>query len=148
MAIDAAPHRFTVRRVGWSEARDGLRSVRSVVFIVEQSIPVDMEWDEFDEASDHAIAENAAGTVVGCARLLPDGHIGRLAVLSAWRGRGVGSALLLQLVELARARGHARAILNSQTHAMPFYARHGFVAEGDEYLEAAIPHRTMTRTLR
>ena len=148
MAVDAGPYRFTVRRVDWPEARDGLRSVRRAVFIDEQSIPEDMEWDEFDEASDHAIAEDSAGTAVGCARLLPDGHIGRLAVLSAWRGRGVGSALLMQLVELARARGHARAILNSQAHAMPFYARHGFVAEGDEYLEAGIPHQTMTRTLR
>ncbi len=140
-------NRFTVRSVDWSESRDGLRSVRRAVFIDEQSIPEDMEWDEFDEISLHAIAEDAAGTAVGCARLLPDGHIGRLAVLSAWRGRGVGSALLLHLVELARARGHARAILNSQTHALPFYARHGFVVEGDEYLEAGIPHQTMTRTL-
>ena len=84
---------------------------------------------------------------IGCGRLLPDGHIGRLAVLPAWRGRDVGSALLGQLVDLARARGHARVILNSQTQAMPFYARHGFVAVGDEYLEAGIPHRTMTRCL-
>jgi predicted GNAT family N-acyltransferase len=70
-----------------------------------------------------------------------------MAVLAAWRGRGVGAALLLQLLELARVRGLSRAILNSQTHAMPFYARHGFVADGDEYLEAGIPHRTMTRGL-
>jgi len=106
-----------------------------------------MEWDEFDAVCRHAIAEDASGAAIGCGRLLPDGHVGRLAVLAAWRGRGVGAALLLQLLELARVRGLSRAILNSQTHAMPFYARHGFVADGDEYLEAGIPHRTMTRGL-
>jgi predicted GNAT family N-acyltransferase len=147
MAIDAGIGRFAVRSVDWSQAGDGLRSVRRAVFIDEQSIPEDMEWDEFDETSLHVIAEDAAGRAIGCARLLDDGHIGRLAVLSAWRGRGVGSALLLHLVALARTRGHARAILNSQAHALPFYTRHGFVAEGNEYLEGGIPHRTMTRSL-
>ena len=138
---------FTVRLVDWSEAAEGLRFVRRAVFIDEQAIPEDMEWDEFDAVCRHAIAEDATGAAVGCGRLLPDGHVGRLAVLSAWRGRGVGAALLRELVELARARGLPRAILNSQTHAMPFYARYGFVADGDEYLEAGIPHRTMTRAL-
>jgi len=147
MVVEENAHPFTVRLVDWSDAGDGLRSVRRAVFITEQSIPEEMEWDEFDAVSRHAIAEDAAGAAIGCGRLLPDGHIGRLAVLSAWRGRGVGAALLRHLVDLARARGHVRAILNAQTQAMPFYARHGFVAEGDEYLEAAIPHRTMARAL-
>jgi len=135
---------FTVRLVDWTEAVEGLRFVRRAVFIDEQAIPEDMEWDEYDAVCRHAIAEDAAGAAIGCGRLLPDAHIGRLAVLAAWRGRGVGAALLRELVELARVRGFSRAILNSQTHAMPFYARHGFVADGDEYLEAGIPHRTMT----
>jgi predicted GNAT family N-acyltransferase len=147
MVVEAKAHPFTVRLVDWSDAGEGLRSVRRAVFITEQSIPEEMEWDEFDAVSRHAIAEDAAGAAIGCGRLLPDGHIGRLAVLSTWRGRGVGAALLRHLVDLARARGHARAILNAQTQAMPFYAHHGFVAEGDEYLEAAIPHRTMARAL-
>ena len=147
MAVDADSNRFTVRLVDWSEAGEGLRAVRRAVFIDEQSIPEDMEWDEFDEVCRHAIAEDAAGTAIGCGRLLPDGHVGRLAVLAAWRGRGVGAALLGHLVDLARTRGHARAILNAQSQAMPFYARYGFVADGDEFLEAGIPHRTMARTL-
>jgi len=147
MVVEANAHPFTVRLVDWSDADDGLRFVRRAVFITEQSIPEEMEWDEFDAVSRHAIAEDAAGAAIGCGRLLPDGHIGRLAVLSTWRGRGVGAALLRHLVDLARARGHARAVLNAQTRAMPFYARHGFVAEGDEYLEATIPHRTMARAL-
>jgi predicted GNAT family N-acyltransferase len=138
---------FTVRLVDWSNASPGLSQVRRAVFIDEQSIPEDMEWDEFDAVCRHAIAEDAAGMAVGCGRLLSDGTIGRLAVLSAWRGQGVGSALLLSLVELARFRGHPQVRLNSQTQAMPFYERHGFAACGDEYMEAGIPHRAMSRNL-
>ena len=147
MAADTGRPAFTVRLVDWSEAGDGLRAVRRAVFIAEQAIPEDMEWDAFDATCPHAIAEDANGNAVGCGRLLPDGHIGRLAVLRDWRGRGVGAALLVHLMDMARSRGHARAILEAQTRAMPFYVRHGFAAAGDEYLEAGIPHRTMTRTL-
>jgi len=85
---------------------------------------------------------------IGCGRLLRDGHIGRMAVLRECRGRGVGAALLALLVALARERGNDRAILNAQTHALPFYARFGFMPEGLEFTEAGIPHRTMTLTLR
>ena len=147
MAADTERPAFTVRLVDWAEAGDGLRAVRRAVFIAEQAIPEDMEWDDFDAVCPHAIAEDANGKAVGCGRLLPDGHIGRLAVLRDWRGRGVGAALLVHLMDMARSRGHARAILEAQTRAMPFYVRHGFAAAGDEYLEAGIPHRTMTRTL-
>jgi predicted GNAT family N-acyltransferase len=151
MLVDASgilgSNPFTVRLVDWSEAIPGLRLVRRVVFIEEQSIPEDMEWDKFDAVCRHAIAEDAAGMAVGCGRLLSDGYIGRLAVLPAWRSRGVGSALLLSLVDLARARGHRQVRLNSQTQAMPFYGRHGFAVCGDDYMEAGIPHRTMSRNL-
>jgi predicted GNAT family N-acyltransferase len=147
MAADAALQHYTVRLVDWADAGDGLRAVRRAVFIEEQSIPEDMEWDEFDAICRHAIAEDATGTAIGCGRLLADGRIGRLAVLRDWRGAGVGAALLQRLMDLARSRGHARAILSAQTGAMPFYVRHGFVAEGQEYLDAGIPHRTMTRAL-
>ena len=147
MAADVPAQRFSIRLVDWSVARAELEFVRRAVFIVEQAIPEEMEWDDFDTVSRHALAVDASGAPVGCGRLLPDGHVGRLAVLAAWRGDGVGSALLDRLVVLAREQGHARAVLNAQTHAMPFYARHGFAAEGAEYLEAGIPHQTMTRTL-
>ena len=96
----------------------------------------------------HAVAEDPAGSPIGCGRLLPDGHVGRMAVLSDWRGHGVGAALLTRLIEVAHARGDQRVLLNSQTQAMPFYARYGFAPVGDEYMEAGIPHWTMARTLR
>jgi len=147
MADVSAQDRFAIRLVDWSGAGDALRAVRQAVFIVEQSIPEAMEWDADDAICRHALAEDASGTPVGCGRLLADGHIGRLAVLSAWRDRGVGSALLERLVDLARSLGHSRVILNAQTQAMPFYARHGFAAVGDEFMEAGIPHQAMARSL-
>ena len=147
MASDVPATAFAIRRVAWNDGKEGLRALRRAVFIVEQAIPEDLEWDEFDAVSPHALAEDASGNPVGCGRLLPDGHIGRLAVLSTWRRHGVGSALLLDLMALARTRGHVRVLLNSQTQAMPFYARHGFAAVGKEFMEAGIPHQTMARIL-
>ena len=147
MAADAERRGFTVRLVDWADDGDGLRAVRRAVFIEEQAIPEDMEWDRQDAVYSHVVAEDARGNPIGCGRLLPDGHIGRMAVLRDWRGRGVGAALLVHLMDLARSRGLERAILEAQTRAMPFYVRHGFAATGDEYLEAGIPHRRMTRTL-
>jgi predicted GNAT family N-acyltransferase len=138
---------FSIRRVGWSDAADDLRAVRRAVFIEEQAISEDLEWDDFDAACPHALAIDDRQSPVGCGRLLPNGYIGRLAVLSAWRGQGVGSALLRELMSLARTSGHTRVLLNAQTRAMPFYARHGFAAEGDEFFEAGIAHQTMARSL-
>jgi predicted GNAT family N-acyltransferase len=81
--------------------------------------------------------------VLGTGRLLPDGHIGRMAVLRQARGAGVGSALLRALMQAARARGDREVMLSAQTHALPFYERFGFVAEGEAYDDAGIPHRVM-----
>jgi predicted GNAT family N-acyltransferase len=81
---------------------------------------------------------------IGTGRLLPDGHIGRMAVLADWRGKGVGRALLERLLEEARLQSCALA-LHAQTHASGFYRRFGFVEEGPEFMEAGIPHRTMVR---
>ena len=138
---------FRVRLARWPDDADALRAIRRMVFVDEQNVPEALEWDGIDGECRHAIAEDAQGDAIGCARLLPDGHIGRMAVLATWRGRGVGSALLVALVDLARTLGHARVLLNAQTHALPFYARHGFAAFGDEYDDAGIPHRAMAKTL-
>lgn len=147
MAAESGEHPFAIRLVDWAGSGSALRDVRRTVFIVEQRIPENLEWDDADPVSRHALAVDTSGNAVACGRLLPDGHIGRLAVVSAWRKQGVGSALLERLVELARTLGHARVVLNAQTHAVPFYARHHFAVSGDEYLEAGIPHVTMEREL-
>jgi predicted GNAT family N-acyltransferase len=138
---------FAVRLADWSGDERSLRDIRQRVFMVEQGVTADLEWDGIDPHCRHALAEDGAGRPIGCARLLPDGHIGRVAVLADWRGRGVGDALLERMVALARELGHPRVMLNAQTHALAFYARHGFVAFGPEYDDAGIPHRAMMRSL-
>jgi predicted GNAT family N-acyltransferase len=137
------PFQFTVRRVSWNECGDFLRSIRNSVFIEEQNVPAELEWDGLDELCTHVIGETTQGEPIGTGRLLPDGHIGRMAVLKYWRGRGVGSAILAELIETAREKGCDSAILDAQTHALKFYARFGFEIVSDEFMDAGIPHRTM-----
>jgi predicted GNAT family N-acyltransferase len=142
-----ATHDVSIQIRAWPDAQAEAMRVRDAVFVLEQSVPPEIERDEWDPRCDHALAFAADGRVVGTGRLLPDGHIGRMAVLADWRGQGIGSLLLAALVARARERGMQRVVLNAQTHAAPFYARHGFVAFGAEFMEAGIPHRAMAREL-
>ena len=137
---------FSVRDAGWAGDAPGLQHVRRTVFIVEQQVPEALEWDEADAGCLHAIAEDAAGNPIATGRLLADGHIGRIAVLAAWRGRGVGAAIFEYLVAAAVRRGHEELRLNAQSHAIGFYARYGFSPSGPEFIEAGIPHRPMRRS--
>ncbi len=138
---------YSVRLADWGSAAAPLTAVRRAVFVVEQAIPETQEFDALDAPSIHALALDAEGAPVGCGRLLPDGHIGRMAVLPQWRGRGVGGAILVRLIETARLRGDARVVLNAQVQAMPFYARFGFTPTGAPFVEAGIPHQAMARSL-
>lgn len=124
-----------------------LYAIRNEVFVLEQKVPQDLEWDGQDAMCRHAIAETATGEAIGCGRLLPDGHIGRMAVRREWRGRGVGGALLQHLIDVAAQNGHASVVLNAQTHAGGFYRQFGFEPIGDEFMEAGIAHQTMRRSL-
>ncbi|MCB1984576.1 MAG: GNAT family N-acetyltransferase [Burkholderiales bacterium] len=132
-----------VRIVQWQDEAPALSAIRKAVFIEEQHVPEELEWDEFDPVSIHALAVNPFGAPVGTARLLPDGHIGRMAVLKAWRGRGIGSAMLQRLLDEARHRGVSEVILNAQITAAAFYAKFGFQTSGNEFMEAGIPHVKM-----
>jgi predicted GNAT family N-acyltransferase len=138
---------FTVRRADWKRDRESLRCVRTAVFVDEQSVPPALEWDDMDGNCLHVLAEDDCGAPIGTGRLLPDGHIGRMAVLAAWRGRGVGGAILRELLRCAAGQGLSEVVLNAQTHAMGFYARHGFSAEGAMFFDAGIEHRRMRRRL-
>jgi predicted GNAT family N-acyltransferase len=134
---------ITVRRVTWSAGGDQLRAIRTAVFVDEQHVAVELEWDGLDAQALHVVAEAAAGEAIGTGRLLPDGHIGRMAVLKPWRGQGVGRALLLELLAAAGERGFENVELNAQTRAIDFYARFGFEVVSGEFMDAGIPHRTM-----
>lgn len=138
---------FAVRLVGWHEAGALLKSVRHTVFVEEQRVPEDLEWDGRDPECIHALATDLAGGPIGAARLLPDGHIGRMAVLSGWRRKGVGSALLRLLLFEARRRGYSEVRLHAQTQAAGFYGKFGFEPVGQEFTEARIAHVEMVLRL-
>ncbi|MDR7194810.1 GNAT family N-acetyltransferase [Luteimonas terrae] len=120
-------------------------AVRTAVFVDEQGVPAALERDALDALSRHVLATDADGRPIGAGRLAPDGRIGRLAVRSDWRGRGVGEAMLRALLDAARDAGLRDTYLHAQLQAMALYARAGFVAEGARYEEAGIAHRTMRR---
>lgn len=131
----------------WSAAKGEAQRIRLAVFVEEQGVPAALEMDDMDAQCVHALAFED-DRAIGTGRLLPDGHIGRMAVLRPWRGRGVGAALLRRLVEVARERGDAEVQLSAQVHALGFYRAHGFSAYGKVYDEAGIPHQAMRLTLR
>ncbi len=134
-----------VRLGRWEALEKAASDIRMKVFVKEQGVPADIEMDAMDASSLHAIAVDLAGRPVGTGRLLPDGHIGRMAVLPKHRGKGIGGAILSSLLEVSFQRGDEEAVLSAQVQAVPFYTRFGFEAEGDEYEEAGIPHVVMRR---
>ncbi len=131
----------------WDALRTSARIVRTAVFIIEQKIPLDLEQDTMDEQSLHVVAFDAGDQPIGTGRLLPDGHLGRMAVLAHARNRGIGASLLQALMLAAQRRGDAAVILNAQINAEHFYARHGFVRDGEVFFEAGIVHVAMLRRL-
>ena len=130
----------------WEKARAHAAPIRFTVFVEEQGVPFDIELDPQDLLSVHAIVYDQ-DKPVATGRLLPDGHIGRMAVLKDWRGRGIGALMLNSLMRRAKERGYTEVALSAQVQAVRFYRAHGFTPEGDEYLEAGIKHQAMKRRL-
>jgi predicted GNAT family N-acyltransferase len=131
-----------IRLLDWQNAQADAKPIRFQVFVDEQRVPAEIELDEHDARCAHALAYSD-GKPVGTGRLLPDGHIGRMAVLKSERGQGVGKALLRALIEAARRRGDREVMLSAQVHAVGFYRADGFEPEGPVYEEAGIPHQAM-----
>lgn len=138
---------YGIEEGSWETLAGAAMPVRERVFVLEQGVPAEMEVDEADPASLHAVAHGPAGEPIGTGRLLPDGHVGRMAVLPEWRGKGVGTALLSHLMEAARRRGTRELALNAQIAAIGFYERFGFAPHGEIFMEAGIPHIAMSRPL-
>lgn len=124
-----------------------LRSVREPVFVVEQNVPLEEEWDELDPKCHHVVARDCTHKPIGTGRLTPEHKIGRMAVLREWRGKGVGDALLLALIDKARALGLREVSLNAQVGALGFYEKFGFQPYGERFHEAGIEHQAMKLTL-
>ncbi|GAB1335133.1 GNAT family N-acetyltransferase [Streptomyces sp. E-15] len=151
---------YTVRVAEDPADREACFAVRKEVFVVEQGVAEDIEYDAYDAVAVHVLAVRADGVPLGTGRLLHGaaavaktggdpsvGSLGRLAVSRAARGLGVGAALVRAVEEAARARGLASVDLHAQTHALGFYERLGYVAYGPEFPDAGIPHRAMRRAL-
>jgi predicted GNAT family N-acyltransferase len=138
---------ITVSIGTWAEQQEIAQAIRYAVFVIEQKVPVELEWDDMDAVCLHAIARDEHGQSLGTGRLLPDGHIGRMAVKKSARGSGVGGALLEALVALAQKRGDYMVALSAQIRAASFYEGHGFSRHGHEFIEAGIPHVGMRRVL-
>ncbi|QSI31036.1 YbgC/FadM family acyl-CoA thioesterase [Variovorax sp. RKNM96] len=152
LGFEAGEPMRTVETGGWDALGEGASALRRAVFIEEQNIPKELEWDEHDAVVLHAVARNRIGQVIATGRLLhaEDGvsHIGRMAVHRTLRSGGHGAAVMQALEEAARARGDREVALNAQRSAERFYARLGYAAHGAPFEEAGIPHIEMRRSLR
>jgi YbgC/YbaW family acyl-CoA thioester hydrolase len=148
---EAGENMLRVRTGGWDELGADASRIRTEVFVQEQRIPADLEWDEADATALHAVAYNRLGAPVATGRLLQadpgTGKIGRMAVHKALRGCGVGEQVLRALSDAAHGRGDRRLILHAQRTAQAFYARLGFAPVGDPFVEAGIPHQEMAAAL-
>ncbi|HZV99466.1 MAG TPA: GNAT family N-acetyltransferase [Methylophilaceae bacterium] len=134
---------FSIQEVSWLQAQNALRQIREQVFMHEQQVPPELEWDGLDATAVHLLALGRDMNPIGCARVLPGGAIGRMAVLKDWRGQGVGQAILKAAIYSCRSRGWLQISLSAQTHAIGFYERAGFTVCSEEYLDAGIPHKDM-----
>lgn len=134
--------RASIRRVNWDDEHTRLLAIRFEVFVEEQGVPAELEHDEHDARALHLLA-SVDDLAVATARMLDDGHIGRMAVRRAYRGSGIGGQLLRAMLGQARARGLREVFLHAQCSAEPFYENHGFIARGEVFVDAGIDHRTM-----
>lgn len=138
---------FHIREASWRDNQAELQQIRDIVFIQEQHVPPELEWDEHDSSCIHLLALDHLNKPIGTGRMLNDGHIGRMAVLPEWRHRGVGSALLRQFLEIARQRNLSHVFLYAQITAIPFYQQHQFEIVSEVFMDAGIPHREMRRDI-
>jgi len=149
--FEAGEPMVTVQVGGWAGLGPDASAIRTQVFVQEQKIPAEMEWDEADAGCMHAVAYNRLGLPLATGRLLPHvpgvAKIGRMAVQAPMRGSRVGRAVLDALMAQARQQGEREVLLHAQTSAAPFYTRAGFNTRGPEFEEAGIPHVEMVRML-
>lgn len=127
----------------WQEGERSLRALREAVFMREQGVSAELEWDGLDPACRHVLARLDNGAAVGCGRLTPAGKIGRVAVLPPWRKQGIGRAIMAALLDEAVARGHGRVTLDAQLSAVAFYLPLGFAVRGEVFMDAGMPHLHM-----
>ena len=134
---------FQLTHCSWQDNSEALGNVRRIVFIEEQQVPEALELDELDPVCHHVLVTDADNQPIATGRIDSDGRIGRMAVLKEYRGQGIGSALLVALLDYAGQKQYADVHLHAQVTAIPFYEKHGFMADGEKFMDAGIPHMNM-----
>jgi predicted GNAT family N-acyltransferase len=169
MASSAQLKNLQIITVSWNKQQCVLKAIREAVFIIEQQVPVELEWDGEDETAIHILAQliqqnrkqsesvrqvgdkQETPLAIGTARIIITNNkarIGRMAILQAWRGQGVGTRVLAACLDECRKKGVASIVLDAQVSAIPFYKKAGFMVTSDEFTDAGIAHRTMTLTIK
>jgi len=135
------------KATSWSEDKSALGSIRKKVFIEEQKVPEELEWDEYDEQCIHILVTDDQNKPIATGRIKPDGHIGRMAVLKEYRNTGIGTAILKELIKSAQDKQLTKVYLHAQTTAISFYQKQGFKTCSEEFMDANILHKTMEKQL-
>ncbi len=138
---------YSIHNCEWESHQRQLSVVRREVFIQEQRVPEELEWDEFDATAWHVIAFNNRNEPIATGRIKLNGHIGRMAVLKLYRKQGIGSAILVALLAAAKQQNLQKVYLHAQVSAISFYEQHGFVCSSEQFMDAGIPHRSMIKRL-
>ena len=136
------PADYEIEIANWPDDANPVKAVRTAVFIDEQHVPVELEWDGLDPDCIHFIVRHGS-KVVATARLKPDGQIGRMAVLKPYRSLGIGRKLLAAVLKYADQAGLETVYCHAQTQVIDFYRASGFTEKGEEFMDAGIPHRAM-----
>ena len=145
---------WNIKIADWLEPSEqaAIRASREQVYIIEQNVSEELEWDGLDEECLQLLVSHPKHGALATARLCYNnetgyGHIGRMSVLKEWREQGIGHSMLDMLIEHANMQQISHLELNAQTHAMKFYTKHGFDAYGEEFLDAGIPHYAMKKDI-
>ena len=133
---------YRVQSGHWDKLEQDAKFIRKQVFIIEQNIPEEEEWDDQDMISDHFVVYDQ-DQPIATARLLQNNSVGRVAVLKAYRGQGIGRMIMLEIIQQAHQQDRKFLHLSSQVHAISFYEKLGFSIQGDAYDECGIPHIKM-----
>jgi len=136
-----------IKLCDWNACKAQLSAIRREVFIEEQHVPEELEWDEYDETAQHVIALDTDGKAVATGRIKNDGHIGRMAVLKSYRQQGIGTAILLALLNVALKNKLTSVYLHAQISAVAFYEKQGFICNSKEFMDAGIAHKSMIKQL-
>lgn len=138
--------KYTIKVTQWEDDKTHLSEIRRKVFIEEQKVPEELEWDDDDKSCVHILVTDN-NTPIATGRIKMDGHIGRMAVLKSYRGKGVGSTVLKALIDFSKTLKMKSVYLHAQITAVPFYEKHGFKISSEEFMDAGIPHKSMTLDL-